>query len=122
MLKIVLATFAVALMPLLTASEVHAYGAAHVGYTHVGPNGVQHYGATERTVPAARTAAATTAAMVPAGLFITARPLPHTAERITLRKVTTIRQATAAAPLTVEHTTTTIIAKTCVSELGEPGA
>src|SRR5258707_15305560 len=31
---------------LLTPSKVDAYGAAHVGYTHVGPNGVQHYGAT----------------------------------------------------------------------------
>ena len=31
---------------LLTPSKVDAYGAAHVGYTHVGPSGVQHYGAT----------------------------------------------------------------------------
>ncbi|MDB5309812.1 MAG: hypothetical protein JWO38_4014 [Gemmataceae bacterium] len=30
---------------LLTPSQVDAYGAAHVGYTHVGPSGVQHYGA-----------------------------------------------------------------------------
>ena len=29
---------------LLSPAPVEAYGAAHVGYTHVGPNGVQHYG------------------------------------------------------------------------------
>ena len=31
---------------LLSPAPVDAYGAAHVGYTHVGPNGVQHYGET----------------------------------------------------------------------------
>ena len=31
---------------LLTPSQVGAYGAAHVGYTHVGPSGVYHDGAT----------------------------------------------------------------------------
>lgn len=31
---------------LLTPAEVDAYGAAHVGYTHVGPNGVYHTGET----------------------------------------------------------------------------
>ena len=31
---------------LLTPDQVNAYGAAHVGYTHVGPNGVYHAGAT----------------------------------------------------------------------------
>jgi hypothetical protein len=31
---------------LLTSAQVQAWGAAHFGYTHVGPNGVQHYGAT----------------------------------------------------------------------------
>ena len=35
-----------------TTGEVHAYGAAHVGYTHVGPSGVQHYGATAVSTPA----------------------------------------------------------------------
>src|SRR5262245_6909351 len=35
-----------ALVALLTASDVRAYGAAHVGYTHVGPNGVYHTGET----------------------------------------------------------------------------
>jgi hypothetical protein len=44
---IVLAAAAMVLMP----SMVDAYGAAHVGYTHVGPNGVQHYGATEVRTP-----------------------------------------------------------------------
>lgn len=32
---------------LLLPANVDGYGAAHVGYTHVGPSGVQHYGATE---------------------------------------------------------------------------
>jgi hypothetical protein len=36
---------------LMIPSTVDAYGAAHVGYTHVGPNGVQHYGATETRTP-----------------------------------------------------------------------
>ncbi len=31
---------------LATSSTAHAWGAAHVGYTHVGPGGVQHYGRT----------------------------------------------------------------------------
>jgi hypothetical protein len=34
------------LLALLSVSHVHAYGAAHVGYTTSGPGGVQHYGAT----------------------------------------------------------------------------
>ncbi|MDB5312688.1 MAG: hypothetical protein JWO38_6890 [Gemmataceae bacterium] len=29
---------------LLTPTQVHAWGAAHVGYTHVGPSGAYHYG------------------------------------------------------------------------------
>jgi hypothetical protein len=43
-----LKTFAATLIAvaLLSPAEVDAYGAAHVGYTHVGPNGVQHYGET----------------------------------------------------------------------------
>jgi len=49
--KIILPAVAVALSALLTPSEVGAYGAAHVGYTHVGPNGVQHYGATAVATP-----------------------------------------------------------------------
>jgi hypothetical protein len=31
---------------LATSSTAHAWGAYHVGYTHVGPSGVQHYGRT----------------------------------------------------------------------------
>ncbi len=31
---------------LMTTSKAQAWGAYHVGYTHVGPNGVQHYGRT----------------------------------------------------------------------------
>jgi hypothetical protein len=35
-----------ALVAMLTPTDAHAWGARHVGYTHVGPYGVQHYGAT----------------------------------------------------------------------------
>ena len=45
--RIVLPVIAAALAAVLIPSEVRAYGAAHVGYTHVGPNGVYHAGATE---------------------------------------------------------------------------
>jgi hypothetical protein len=44
--RIVLLLAAGALAALLTPSEAGAYGAAHVGYTHVGPNGVYHTGET----------------------------------------------------------------------------
>lgn len=44
--KLVLPVAMAALAALLTPSEVRAYGAAHVGYTHVGPNGVYHTGET----------------------------------------------------------------------------
>jgi hypothetical protein len=40
--KIVLATFAAALVVLVLPAAVCAYGACHVGYTHVGPNGAYH--------------------------------------------------------------------------------
>jgi hypothetical protein len=43
----VLAAVAALLMP----SELHAWGAAHVGYTHVGPNGVYHAGRTVASGP-----------------------------------------------------------------------
>src|SRR3954468_21994260 len=46
MKRIMLLLGATALVALLTPSEVRAYGAAHVGYTHVGPNGVYHTGKT----------------------------------------------------------------------------
>ena len=49
--KIVPLSIAIALAALLTPTQVDAYGAAHVGYTHVGPNGVQHYGATAVATP-----------------------------------------------------------------------
>jgi hypothetical protein len=44
--KMILPVIVTALAILLLPSEVRAYGAAHVGYTHVGPNGVYHAGAT----------------------------------------------------------------------------
>ncbi len=47
MKKIVLSVVVAGLAVLLTPCEVFAYGCAHVGYTHVGPNGVYHAGATE---------------------------------------------------------------------------
>jgi hypothetical protein len=34
-------------LALVVPAKVHAYGAAYVGYTHVGPNGAYHVGATE---------------------------------------------------------------------------
>jgi hypothetical protein len=36
---------------LVAPAPVDAYGAAHVGYTHVGPSGVQHYGQTAHRGP-----------------------------------------------------------------------
>ena len=45
------AAVATALVALLTPADAHAWGAAHVGYTHVGPAGVQHYGATAARGP-----------------------------------------------------------------------
>src|SRR6516165_2645117 len=47
---ITLATVA-ALAALLTPSRVGAWGAAHVGYTHVGPGGVYHAGRTVAAGP-----------------------------------------------------------------------
>ncbi len=44
--KIVLVLAAGALAAMLMPSKAAAYGAAHVGYTHVGPNGVYHTGET----------------------------------------------------------------------------
>jgi len=44
--KIIVLLAVAAVAVLLMPSPVDAYGACHVGYTHVGPNGVQHYGAT----------------------------------------------------------------------------
>jgi len=36
---------------LLTPAPAQAWGAAHVGYTHVGPSGVYHYGRTAAVGP-----------------------------------------------------------------------
>lgn len=44
--KIVCVALLSAAATLLTASSARAWGAYHVGYTHVGPYGVQHYGRT----------------------------------------------------------------------------
>jgi hypothetical protein len=44
-------TIAAAVTLLWATSQVHAYGAAHAGYTHVGPNGVQHVGYTAHSGP-----------------------------------------------------------------------
>ncbi len=44
--KIPIMLVVVACAMLAADSKVHAYGAAHVGYTHVGPNGVYHTGET----------------------------------------------------------------------------
>ncbi len=44
--KLLLGVVSAALMAVMMPSMVHAYGAAHVGYTHVGPNGVYHAGET----------------------------------------------------------------------------
>ena len=42
---------AVTMAALLTPTDANAWGARHVGYTHVGPNGVYHYGANARVGP-----------------------------------------------------------------------
>lgn len=39
------------LVALAMAPEAQAWGAAHVGYTHVGPGGVQHWGRTAAVGP-----------------------------------------------------------------------
>jgi heterogeneous nuclear ribonucleoprotein A1/A3 len=47
MLKMICAAaVTAALVVLMVPSKVDGYGAAHVGYTHVGPNGVYHTGET----------------------------------------------------------------------------
>src|SRR5579859_4446754 len=44
--KVFLAALVTLLATLLQAGQAHAYGGYHAGYTHVGPNGVCHAGAT----------------------------------------------------------------------------
>src|SRR6516164_10492088 len=49
--RCILLAATVAFAVVLTPSKVGAYGAAHVGYTHVGPNGVYHTGETVTSGP-----------------------------------------------------------------------
>jgi hypothetical protein len=42
---------AVCAAALLSPDNANAWGARHVGYTHVGPNGIYHYGANARVGP-----------------------------------------------------------------------
>ena len=49
--KLVFLALAVALLALLTPSRAQAWGAYHVGYTHVGVGGVYHYGRTAAVGP-----------------------------------------------------------------------
>jgi hypothetical protein len=44
--KTLILAVAAALLTLCTASRAHAWGAMHVGYTHFGYGGVEHYGRT----------------------------------------------------------------------------
>ncbi len=44
--KLILPAVVAALMVLTMPSQVEAYGAAHAGYTHVGPGGAYHTSAT----------------------------------------------------------------------------
>ena len=44
--KILCLALLAAAATLMTSAKAQAWGAAHVGYTHVGPSGVQHYGRT----------------------------------------------------------------------------
>jgi hypothetical protein len=46
MQKLVLTAVAAALVMFGSPAKASAHGAAHAGYTHVGPNGVYHAGAT----------------------------------------------------------------------------
>ena len=49
--KMITLAMVAALAALLTPSKVDAWGAAHVGYTHVGPGGVYHTGRTVAAGP-----------------------------------------------------------------------
>ena len=49
--KFLFLTLASAAMALVTSSQAQAWGAYHVGYTHVGYGGVQHYGHTSVAGP-----------------------------------------------------------------------
>jgi hypothetical protein len=49
--SILTAAVAAILVMLDTSAQAHAWGAYHAGYTHVGPNGVQHVGYTAAAGP-----------------------------------------------------------------------
>jgi hypothetical protein len=49
--KLILPVITAALMVLAMPTQVDAYGAAHVGYTHVGPSGAYHTSATVAAGP-----------------------------------------------------------------------
>jgi hypothetical protein len=51
MRTILLSAVLAALLSLTTATQAHAYGACHTGYTTCGPNGVQHSGSTTVSGP-----------------------------------------------------------------------
>src|SRR5947207_5532318 len=99
-----LATVA-ALAAVLMPSKVDAYGAAHVGYTHVGPSGVYHTGKTAAYGPGGAYAGGHTGAYDTAEALTTLAPaeptmratgepiMPATAgltEAITIVRATTV--------------------------------
>jgi hypothetical protein len=49
--KLLIVIVVAGLTALVTPAKAHAWGAAHVGYTHVGPSGVYHYGRTAAVGP-----------------------------------------------------------------------
>ncbi len=61
--KLILPAVTAAVMVLAMPSQVDAYGAAHVGYTHVGPSGVYHTGETVAAGPRGVTATGHTTAV-----------------------------------------------------------
>ena len=68
--KIILPAITAALVVLLLPAQVDGYGAAHVGYTHVGPNGVYHTGRTAVAGPGGVAAGGhTTAAGAGGGVY-----------------------------------------------------
>ena len=74
--KITLAAFATALAVLVLPATVRAYGACHVGYTHVGPNGVYHTGETAVRGPGGTYATGHTSAYGAGARSITAGTAP----------------------------------------------
>lgn len=65
MLKLIL----VAVFAILTPAMVDAWGAAHVGYTRVGPRGVTHTGRTAVAGPGGVRVAGSTTAAGPGGVY-----------------------------------------------------